>query len=98
MHEEREWLNELVTTGAAAGLLGVGASTVRRLIDDGQLEAHRVRSAIRITRASVARYLDEQRAIPVFDRELQAQAAERRRAEYAERQSGGAIEPPIRED
>lgn len=47
----------LLTVGEAAYLLGVSASTVRKLADEGQLRSTRLRSAVRISREAVADFV-----------------------------------------
>ncbi len=52
---------------------------MRRLIDDGDLEAFRMRFIWRITRGSVRGYLSTQRALPPSDDQIEALIASRRR-------------------
>ena len=50
----------LVTLGTAAKTLAVSVKTVRRMIDDGQLEACKIRSGLRISKASLDSYVKSQ--------------------------------------
>jgi excisionase family DNA binding protein len=42
-----------------AAYLGVSPRTVRRLINDGELVAHRVRGRLRVSEADLATYLQQ---------------------------------------
>jgi len=50
----------LVTLQTAAKTLAVSVKTIRRMIDDGQLEALKVRSGLRISKASLDSYVRSQ--------------------------------------
>ena len=54
-------LERLYTVREVAKLWNVSERTVRRLIGDGELEAHRIKKAVRITPANARRYLERVR-------------------------------------
>jgi excisionase family DNA binding protein len=53
--------NRFLTIRTAAEILCVSGQTIRRLIYEGELPAVRVGSLLRIPRASLEEYLEEQR-------------------------------------
>ena len=50
----------LVTPRSAANRLSCSVKTVRRLVDDGELEALKVRGGLRITDGSIDAYIKRQ--------------------------------------
>ena len=48
---------QLLTVSAAAHFIDMSEKTVRRLIDDGQLPAHRIGNRIRIDQEELRRFL-----------------------------------------
>lgn len=51
---------ELLRISEAAEILSVSPKTIRRMIEDGDINATSVRGALRVTRYSLERYLEEQ--------------------------------------
>lgn len=49
----------MVTIKEAADLLSCSTRTIRRMIEEGKLEAGKIRGCLRITMNSVDRYIDE---------------------------------------
>ncbi len=67
----------------AAAFLDVSPETVRRLLMDEQLGGFRLgRAKVRIFRASVIRYLEQQQATPLYDAKAQQQLRLKRRQEH----------------
>ena len=68
---------QTITTARAAEILGVSRSTVTRLVQHGQLQAHKLTTApnspYRITRSSLERLL-EQRQVPQPEKEAATRA------------------------
>jgi len=63
-----------------AAYLELGVTTVRRLIAEGQLDAYRITvRKVRVLRASVLRYREEQTAAPPYDEGIQEQLRRSRR-------------------
>ena len=81
---------ESMTTIRAAERIGCSEDTVRRLINDGDLDAYRIRGSIRIFAQSVDEYLAEQKSIPATDLQMQEQVAAERRERISKRQHSRA--------
>jgi excisionase family DNA binding protein len=74
---------ETLSIQEAAAYLNISAETVRRLLQDGQLEGFRLsRAKVRIYKASLSRYVEEQQAVPVYDELAQSRLHARRQEAY----------------
>lgn len=70
-----------LTIPEAAAYLNRSRNSVRRLIEEKQFKAWRIRGRYVIDKTSFLRFCEEQEAIPADDEALQARAAARRREE-----------------
>ena len=77
MTPERRAQPDRVTITEAAARLGVSRWTVRRMMDDGELDAIHVRGALRIDAASIERYVSAH----LVDGKLEEAVAEAREEE-----------------
>lgn len=86
---------ETLSVPDAAAYVNVSAETVRRLLQEGQIEGFRLsRAKVRIFKASVSRYLEEQQAVPVYDEQAQSRLHARRQQATRARQSAAGTPPP----
>ena len=83
---------QTMTITEAAAYLNKHPGTIRRWVKDQQLFAFKVGNVWHIDKQSLAAFISEQKAIPVFDVDLQRQAKEARAKRIAKQQGPQAFE------